>query len=809
VESETNESQLRRRLGIPAEAKQVLVFGETSHWDPNWLFTSEEYFKLRIRRILDRALIELEQEPSRVFSVECLFFLKIYWERYPDKRAKLQKLVNEGRLRLTGSAVTTPDTTLPETEAILRDYLNGQQWLRQNGMTQEPRLAYFPDNFGHSPAVPSILRAAGMRYAAITRIDGMNFPATDFRLPSYYPRPGSSAWLLQCELKTLDFVWRGPDGSEVLCHWNPFTYFQGDNLVYLGPVKWMGLLFGIPLRSERHVARRIKKFVRQLSPLSRTPYFFCPIGMDFNAPIKGLLGLLERYNRLRYPDTGIWAALASLNDYLELVSCYADRLPVLALDANPYWMGFYAARPGLKRRCKRLTLDLIRAEKLFQLADPKQIEAAQDVLANLTRAWDTVVVSNHHDFITGTSSDRVFKKEQKSWLLETEKQVESAIWRALPACPTPPLAAGATPPRWALSEGRLEIESAFYRMEIDEKAGGCITRWASGPSGANWLAGPGNDALVYSDSGGLWRMGHEFNGGSFRVRNRANLCTAAISASERNGLLEVQICSMLDKRPLLRRLWFRNDSPIVRMRVNAQVGLRRTITVGFSTGFAPRSLQMGVPGGVVDRPLTKIFEPTFWAAKNFLHVRDSASGRGIAVALYSPASVSADSTGVIQWVALRNAPRERAFWFVPLMSHPASGFDNDEQALDYAVWLTPAGDWRDNKLPLLAEKALRPAWLDPGAPDTDALADSLIETNRDDVVVSAVKTAERGEGIVLRLTSFAPFGTSATIGWRGRAIRRAWLCDALERDLAALEIVEGRTIVSMPFAIASVRLMLA
>jgi alpha-mannosidase len=93
-------------------------------------------------------LDELARDPRRVYSVECIFFLKRYWDERPERQAAIRDLVNQGRLRLTSSGVTTADTLLPSEEALLRDFLIGQEWLRANGMTQEPRLAYFPDSFG-------------------------------------------------------------------------------------------------------------------------------------------------------------------------------------------------------------------------------------------------------------------------------------------------------------------------------------------------------------------------------------------------------------------------------------------------------------------------------------------------------------------------------------------------------------------------------------------------------------------------------------------------------------------------------------
>ncbi|MCZ7682311.1 MAG: hypothetical protein M5U28_27380 [Sandaracinaceae bacterium] len=420
----SEERRLRRSLGVPDDARTVLVFGETSHWDPNWLFTSEEYYQRRIATILDEVLSELEREPRRVFSIESLFFLQRYWERRPERRELVRELVRDGRLRFTGTGVTTPDTLLPSTEAILRDYLHGQEWLRENGMEVEPRVAYLPDDFGHSPALPSILSALGFDRACVTRIDGMYFVGTDYRGPGSYPLPGSSAHLLYRELSTTDFVWRGPDGAEVLCHWNAFTYFQGDMLAHIGVIRWMGVTFGIPWRTGRHIAGRIDRLVAQLAPRSRSPYLFCPIGCDFNGPIPDLLALLDRYNRTHFQDTGVWVVNAGMDDHLALVDCHRGRLPVLSLDPNPYWMGFYASRPDAKRRINRTARKLVLAEKLAFARPEHEPE--------LRRAWDLVVLSNHHDFITGTSPDRVFREEQLPWLREAEDRADAALARVIP-----------------------------------------------------------------------------------------------------------------------------------------------------------------------------------------------------------------------------------------------------------------------------------------------------------------------------------------------------------------------------------------
>ncbi len=789
----------------------MLVFGETSHWDPNWLHTTEEYYQLCIPPIFERALAALEQEPRRVFSIESLFFLQRYWRSNPAQNERLRSLINRRRLRLTGTGITTPDTVLPDTEAILRDYAEGQHWLKDNGMTVEPQLAYLPDDFGHSPALPTMLVALGFDMAAITRIDGMYFIGSDYRGQSAFPLPGSSAELLAKKLKTTDFLWRGPDGSQVLCHWNPFTYFQGDLLAHIGVVRWMDRTYGFPWRTEAHIARRIHGYVRDLAPLARTPYLYCPIGGDFNGPIAGLCDLLDGYNRIRYQSSGIWVLNAGLDDYLALVDCHRSALPVLSLDPNPYWMGFYASRPEAKRRANRIVRQLVIAEKLTVLpalaaADLPGGHASveSEIARDLRRAWDLAVLSNHHDFITGTSPDRIWQEEQQPWLAQAEEMANQALARIrtirAPAREFPP----SPPPRYSLDSGKLVVETDAYRVELSEHQGGAITSFRLNGSGEELLAGPANDLVSYRDSGGLWRLGHEFRGGFFVEQARASQQPARIKAQVRHDVLEVRIDSEFDERHFVRRLWMRNNTPVLRMRLEGSARRGRTITCHFSTRLISQALTMDAPGGIVERPAHKLYHPTFWPARSFAHLRDRQSDIGLAAFLGGPAAIASDAAGGLEWIALRHAPRETAFHLLPILAHPASGTDPHEGQLDYAVWFTAGGDARSNRLPHHVRRALRAALFGPNDPDLDDLANSVMLVDRDDVQVTALKPAFRGDAVVVRLASFAPGAVQVRLSCPCRPIRRAKLCDARERELGDLEVRSDGVMVLMPYALASV-----
>jgi hypothetical protein len=806
--SQDRENSIRRRLGIPDDAKRVIVFAESSHWDPSWIRTSEEYFQRYVRQNLDDAVSELLREPRRIYSAECVFFLRMYWEHRPEQRENVRRLVNEGRLRLTNSGVTAADTIVPDTEALLRDFLIGQEWLRVNGMTQEPLLAFFPDSFGHSPALPSLLKAAGFSMTTITRIDGMLSPSSYHEMLRRFPRPGSSAALLMKEKRTLDFIWRGPDGAEVLCHWNAYTYGQGDLIAHRGITRVYVFPAAVSDRSDWNVRHKIEHFAGQLAPYSLTPYLFCPMGGDFVGPLPDLLALLDRYNRLHYPKSGIWAVNAGLDDYLALVDCYRDALPVLELDPNPYWTGFYTSRPTLKKKGHDLVESLLLAERLALLPENEGAEKA--VAKALEDAWWYAAVSNHHDFITGTSPDRVVEGEQEPWLDKAAADANAAITRFSQTPAVVKLrratAKPAAMPEWRRQNGTVEVRTPHYVIELSEDAGGVIVRASNPVTQMPLLKGVSNDLVSYYDLGGLWRMGHEFWGGRFKELHRASERTAQLRVRELEGGLEIACATELDGQTIQRLLWLRSDSPVIRCRVEGLAAERRTVTVRFATDVSASRLVMDAVGGIVVRPPQRIYNPTFWPLQHFMHLQDDANGRGLALCLGMPGAVSYRRDGRLEAIALRNATCERAFGLFPLLGLPAQGHERVSHAFDYAILFTPAGDWRENGIPQVARSIADNPWDTAGRAELRALVVAAVTTDQPEVVVTAVKPASRGEGLIVRLSTLTYFGLPVAVTIRDRHLKAAFLCDARERNLGPLEVRGQTARLVMPGSLATVRL---
>lgn len=798
------ESTLRKALGIPDDAERVIILSESQHWDPDWLMTAQEYYDRFVKANLGLALDAVRDEERRVYSIECMYFLRMYWEDCPERQDEVRGLINRGRLRLTSSGVTTADTLLPAVEAILRDWLLGQEWLRAQGIEEEPRLAYFADSFGCTPCLPSLLNAAGFDRTAITRVDGMSGPGADYEPASHFPRPGSTAERLLREVGTLDFVWRDANGAEALCHWNAFGYGQGDMISHRGISRVYIVPFAVEDRSERHVARRIGQYVAQLDPYRRTPYMFCPIGYDFVPPIRGLVDLLDRYNRIRYPTTGVWTVNAALDDYLDLIDCYRSELPTVELDPNPYWTGFYSARPTLKQQCHRLVDSLLQAERLAVLSVGNT--DASEINQELWGAWWDAATANHHDFITGTSPDRVVYEEQIPWLERAQESADRAVARLTPADDVPRVpesgATVAAKPEWHRDGNVLVVRTPHYVVELDEERGGTIAR-AWYPDSQRGLLGPGSsDLVLYRESGGPYRMGHEFAGGAFKEMVRASDHPANLEVHEHADGIEVQSTADMGGERFDRALWFSASSPVIRVCVRGRAPDGHTVAAWYDPDIETDTLTMDAPGGVIRRPTRRIYDPTYWPLYHWAYVADRGGDRGFALWQALPGAAAYLGDGAIEVVAARNATRERVFGFVPLLANPATAHERTAYALDYAILFTEGGDWLQSGIPRTFGNAPFAPWQASGG-----FAAPIVEVSDPEVTVIATKPASRGTGLIVRLYALAPPAQPLQVSLAGRGVEAAWLCDARERDIRPLPVREGVVLVEMSSTIVTVRLL--
>ena len=422
------EGDIRRELGIPDCAKKVIILDQASHMDWDWLQTFEGYYTTTanfdgfdvhaVRQILSEATECLNNnkaaKPPYYYSLAEIGYLQKFASDQPDKFSLLQGV---GHLfRIVGGGITSPDNLLCHGEAILRNFLVGNTWVKanfpatsQNGLPPLPplRQVWIPDDFGHDSQFPILVEAMGLMGAGFSRIPGD---------PQQCGSLNTSSDIASGQLisEGVDFIWQASDGSSTLAHWMQAGYFQGNSIQAKDPVS--------------SILDTIQGFYNSNAPTAPTDYIYVPIDLDFCLPYKSLLQYVAAWNA-QYCDAqcqgmegdyqGVFAVVATFDHYLQLVNFHRDRLKprayhavpdadplksILPFQSTPYWTGFYASRPANKILHHAATQALLGAEVFGVIADYLfGLDSSHQTM--IDQGWSALTPSTHHDYVTGTAAN--------------------------------------------------------------------------------------------------------------------------------------------------------------------------------------------------------------------------------------------------------------------------------------------------------------------------------------------------------------------------------------------------------------------
>ncbi len=163
----------------------------STHWDREW-YESFQDFRYRLVQLLDRVLDGIEDGRLKgPFQLDGqAIVLEDYLEVRPEKRAKVERFVSEGKL-IAGPWYVLPDEFLVSGESLVRNIQLGRRVAREFG--GEPSNAGFVcDLFGHVSQLPQIFRGFGIE-------------------SGFYWRGVESEGVRH-------LIWEGADGSELVCY---------------------------------------------------------------------------------------------------------------------------------------------------------------------------------------------------------------------------------------------------------------------------------------------------------------------------------------------------------------------------------------------------------------------------------------------------------------------------------------------------------------------------------------------------------------------------------------------------------------
>ena len=394
--------------GIPRNAAPrgvgPVVVVRHSHMDQEWIATFGRSLS-RAQTVLEGVVERLEADPGERFVLDgipplaavlrgdtaarAMEYSSAYHRLYvaaldlghgkPRRPAdpaalheRMRACVARGQLEFVGTFVQ-PDTNLPAGEALVRQALAARAWYRAH-LGTSPTVAWNLDSFGQSAQLPQILTHCGYRALLAFRLG----PTED---PGISNAPTGLAD---------SFIFRGPDGTELLTHALPLGYSPGVVRVPR-PLAWLA------------VVTRIPRAASELAHTAGPRPVLVPFGSEFAPPLPAVHVLLRR---LRAKLPGREVRLGTASDFFDALRRFADQLPTHEGDLNPVFPGTHALRPAIKRADRELTGEVQAAETLDALLSARgRPDGARR--AALGAAWGALLTNQAHDSIGGCHTPAV------------------------------------------------------------------------------------------------------------------------------------------------------------------------------------------------------------------------------------------------------------------------------------------------------------------------------------------------------------------------------------------------------------------
>ena len=131
-----------------------------SHLDYAWLWPIDET-RRKTARTFAAVLRLLKEYPEAKFLQSQCAEYELCRQHYPELFEEIREAIADGRWIADGGMWVEPDTNLAGGEALVRQFLYGRRYFREM-LGVDSRVAWLPDTFGYSAALPQIIKGFGM-----------------------------------------------------------------------------------------------------------------------------------------------------------------------------------------------------------------------------------------------------------------------------------------------------------------------------------------------------------------------------------------------------------------------------------------------------------------------------------------------------------------------------------------------------------------------------------------------------------------------------------------------------------------------
>ncbi len=167
---------------IPSHTPGEVIMTGHSHLDVAWLWTVLEITR-KTARTFSNNLALMDEYPDFRFAQSQAVLYDFMKKHYPDIFERVKAKVRNGQWCITGNTWVEADTNLASGESLIRQLLFGRNFfMKEFGVSSD--IYWLPDCFGFTWALPQIIRRSGMKYfitAKLQNNDTQPFPQSAFR----------------------------------------------------------------------------------------------------------------------------------------------------------------------------------------------------------------------------------------------------------------------------------------------------------------------------------------------------------------------------------------------------------------------------------------------------------------------------------------------------------------------------------------------------------------------------------------------------------------------------------------------------
>ena len=343
-------------------APEMFAFGH-SHIDVAWLWPLAETER-KAGRTMSTQLALMEEYPEYKFLQSQPHLFRFLQRRYPEVYERIKAAVDAGQFVPEGGAWVEPDTNISGGEALIRQFIHGKRFFRDE-FGVECELLWLPDVFGYSGALPQILRGCGVKYFSTHKI--------------FWTYHGGDPFPYNT------FTWEGIDGSEVYVH------LHNDYNARVDP---------------NNVIKRWNQRVQKDGFSTRLyPFGF---GDGGGGPTRNHLEFARRLANLEgVPKFTITTPRAYFED--QMVKGWPEARYVGELYFQAH-RGVLTSQARTKRGNRKSEFALRRAEMWGVAA--KALSGFDFSAATLDEAWKGVLLNQFHDILPGSSIARVYEEAE-------------------------------------------------------------------------------------------------------------------------------------------------------------------------------------------------------------------------------------------------------------------------------------------------------------------------------------------------------------------------------------------------------------